>query len=166
MEMNIVVLLAATLVPLLIGFIWYNPKVFGKAWMSAAGVTPESAKSANMPMILGLTTLLAFFLAVEMQFVVIHQFGVASLIGSQPDFANEGSESASLMKRITELYGHSHRTFSHGSFHGAIAGFLLALPIIGTNALYERKGFKYVAINAGYWIVCMSLMGGIISQFS
>ena len=58
------------------------------------------------------------------------------------------------------------RNFSHGAIHGAIAGIGLALPMVTTNALFERKGFKYIAINSGYWIVCLILMGGFICQFA
>ena len=35
----------AGLIPLLVGFIWYNPKVFGTAWMNVNGFTdPEKMK--------------------------------------------------------------------------------------------------------------------------
>ena len=36
----------------------------------------------------------------------------------------------------------------------------------GTNALFERKGFRYIAVNAGYWILTLMIMGGIICQFT
>ena len=38
--------------------------------------------------------------------------------------------------------------------------------VIGINALFERKGFKYIAINAGYWILCLGLMGGVLCAFA
>jgi len=43
---------------------------------------------------------------------------------------------------------------------------MLALPIVGIPALFERKGFNYIAINAGYWIVSMALMGGVLCAFT
>jgi len=44
----------AALVPTIIGFIWYNPKVFGTAWMASAGLTMETAmKGFNMPLYSG-----------------------------------------------------------------------------------------------------------------
>ncbi|WP_308224826.1 DUF1761 domain-containing protein [Flavobacterium sp. J372] len=33
------------------------------------------------------------------------------------------------------------------------------------NALFERKSAKYVLINAGYFIVSLAIMGGIICQW-
>jgi hypothetical protein len=166
MEINFLILLAATLMPLVVGFIWYHKKVFGTAWMHAAGVSEDSAKNANMGLIFGLTILFSFFIAFMMQSMVIHQFNVFGILATQPDFATEGSESSSMLKRFMELYGNSYRTFKHGAFHGALAGIFFATPILGINSLFERKGFKYIAINGGYWIVSLALMGGVICAFS
>jgi len=161
--MNFLAVLGATCVPIVLGFIWYNPKIgFGKAWMQATGMTEEKAKGANMIVTFGLTILFSFFVAIILQLLVIHQVHVMSLLTHQPDSADPNSESSLMLKKFMELYGSSYRTFKHGAFHGTIAGIMLALPIIGTNALFERRGFKYVAINAGYWIVSMALMGGVL----
>jgi hypothetical protein len=43
---------------------------------------------------------------------------------------------------------------------------MLVLPVIGTNALFERKSGKYIFINWGYWAVSMTLMGGTICQWA
>jgi len=59
-------------------------------------------------------------------------------------------------------YGEAFRTFKHGALHGVLAGIFIALPLIGTNALFERKGAKYIFINSGYWIVTFGIMGAII----
>lgn len=166
MEINFLVLAAATLIPLVVGFIWYNPKVLGTAWMKAAGVSPDAAQGANMGVIFGVTVLFSFFIAFMMQSMVIHQFSVMGLLSQQADFATEGSESSQLLKRIMELYGNSYRTFKHGAFHGALTGLFFATPILGINCLFERKGFRYIAINGGYWILSLALMGGVICAFS
>lgn len=166
MEINFLILLAATLVPLVVGFIWYSPKVFGNAWMKATGVTPESAKGANMPLIFGLTALFSFFIAFMLQSIVIHQFNTFGVLSQQPDFSTPNSESSTMWARFMELYGTSYRTFKHGAFHGTLTGIFFVMPIIGINALFERKGFKYIAINSGYFTVSLALMGGIICAFS
>ena len=46
--MNPLSLLVAAVSALVVGFIWYNPKVFGNAWMKAAGMTDEQVKGGNM----------------------------------------------------------------------------------------------------------------------
>lgn len=166
MQINFLILFLAALIPMIVGFVWYNPKVFGTVWMNATGMTPEKAKGSNMAIMFGLTFVFSFFVAFIMQMLTIHQFHVGGLLMTQPDSADPNSEAAQMLKKFMELFGTSYRTFKHGVFHGTIAGILLALPIVAVNALFEMKGFKYIAINAGYWIVCMALMGGVICAFA
>ena len=73
---NPIAIVVAAVSAMVVGFVWYNPKVFGNAWMTAAGITEAQIK--------------------------------------------------------------------------------------GTNALFERKGAMYILINAGYWIVTLGIMGGIV----
>jgi Protein of unknown function (DUF1761) len=165
-KINFLIILAATLVPLVIGFVWYNPKVFGTAWMKSTGMTEEKAKGANMPLMFGLTALFSFFLAFTIQFMVIHQFSVFSVLANEPGIMDPTSEVGKYFADFMAKYGNNFRTFKHGVLHGTMAGITIAFPLIGVNALFERRGFKYIAINAGYWTVCMALMGGIICAFS
>ena len=159
----------AALVPTIIGFIWYNPKVFGTAWMNSAGLTTESSKGMNMPVVFGVSLLLSFLLAFSLQFVVIHQFGLFSMLmlgkDPNPELADKGSALYGHVKYIMDNYGTNFRTFKHGALHGVILGIFTIMPIIATGAMFERKGFKYIAINAGYWIVCLAIMGAIICHF-
>lgn len=165
MQVNFLILLLAAVVPMAMGFIWYNPKVLGTAWMNASGVTQDKMKGANMPMIFGVSFLLSFFLAFAVQFMVIHQWGVFSTLAT-PENTGPTSELGMYLSDFMAKHGHNFRTFKHGALHGTIAGITIALPILGTNALFERKGFKYIMINVGYWTITMALMGGIICQFS
>ena len=167
MHINFLIVLVAALVPMLMGFIWYNPKVLGNAWMKAAEVTQEKMKGANMAVIFIMAFVFSFLLAFEMQFLVIHQFSVYSMLNHYIDPANPNYsvDVVNYLKEMMDKYGNEFRTFKHGALHGTIAGFLIALPIMGTNALFERKGFKYIAINAGFWIINLALMGGIICAF-
>ena len=45
--MNFVAIIVAALIPMIIGFIWYHPKVFGNTWMQVAGMTEEKVKTGN-----------------------------------------------------------------------------------------------------------------------
>ena len=154
--LNFPAILVAAVSPLIVGFIWYNPKVFGNAWMQAAGMTDEQVKGGNMVKIFGLALLFAFLLATAVPGIVIHQMGVFSLVGGDPSVAMPSY--AALMQD----YGDAFRTFKHGAFHGVLAGILIVLPVLGTNALFERKSAKYIFINSGYWIVSLGIMGAII----
>jgi hypothetical protein len=160
----------AALVPSILGFIWYHPKVFGTAWMNATGVTPESAKTMNMPVVFGVSLLMSFLLALSLTGIVIHQGGLFSMLmdhaNPNPDMADKNSALYGHVKYIMDNYGTNFRTFRHGALHGAILGIFTILPIITTSALFERKGFKYIAINAGYWIITLAIMGAIVCHFT
>jgi hypothetical protein len=165
-----VTLIIAALVPTILGFIWYNPKVFGKAWMEATGLTPESAmKGFNMPLVFGLSLLLSFVLASSLTGVVIHQGALFGMLmdgkNPNPEMADKSSVLYGHVKYIMDNYGTNFRTFKHGAFHGTMLGVMTILPIIATSGMFERKGFKYIAINAGYWIVSLAIMGAIICHF-
>lgn len=162
--MNLLAILVAALVPLVVGFIWYNPKVFGNAWMKATGITDDKMKQSNMLLIFGITFILSLLFAMAMQFMVIHQLHVTSLFFKQP-IDDTSTEMGALYQNIMQKLGVSYRTFKHGALHGTISGFMVALPILGINALFERRGFKYIAINVGYWMLCMGIMGGIVSAW-
>lgn len=156
MEINWLAILVAALATLPIGFIWYNPKVFGTIWMNESGMTEEKAKGANMLKVFGLTILFSFMIAFILQMLVIHQFGALGMTGGDPALVKPSYEA------FMADYGHAYRTFKHGALHGFMTGLFLALPIIGINSLFERKSWKYILINGGYFIVSFTLMGGII----
>lgn len=167
MKIDFVVLLLAALVPLVVGFLWYGKMLFGKAWMEATGVTEESAKGANMPLIFGLTYLFSFFMCMAIQFMVIHQISIFGVLQAhEAELHNPTSELSMYVQEYLAKWGGEFRTFKHGAFHGTLAGVMLVLPIISINAMFERKGFKYIAINVGYFTVCLAIMGGIICQFA
>jgi hypothetical protein len=51
---------------------------------------------------------------------------------------------------------------------GAAAGALAAIWVvfgIGTVALFERRPFAYTAINGGYWLVALVVMGTILGAW-
>ncbi len=143
-DINWIALIVASLIPLVTGFIWYNPKVFGTVWMKETGMTEEKAKGMNPGKTYGLAVVFAFLIAFMMWPQV--------MLGGAPGEAH-GAEGGFM-------------TFKHGAFHGAMVGLFFVLPVFATNALFEMKSAKYVMINAGYWIVTMALMGGIINAWA
>ena len=160
MEFNLWSTLVAALSTLVIGFIWYNPKVFGSAWMRESGITYEDAKSSNMGLVLGMSFIYAFFIAATLQTMVIHQIGVLQATGG--DLAKVNPSYHAFMAD----YGTTFRTFKHGMLHGFFAGLFFALPVIGTSALYERRSWKYTLIAGGFWVVSCMIMGGIICAWT
>jgi len=156
MNVNFLALLLAALSTLVVGFIWYNPRMFGNIWMKEAGLKEEDMNGSNMFKMLGLSFLYAFFISFIIQMLVIHQFGALGMVGGDPSIAKPSY--ADFMND----YGTAFRTFKHGALHGFMTGLFFAFPLIGTNALYERRSFKYVMVTGGFWMVCCMIMGGII----
>ncbi|MFC4817759.1 MULTISPECIES: DUF1761 domain-containing protein [unclassified Flavobacterium] len=156
MPFNIYAVLVSSLVTLLVGFLWYNPKVFGTAWMKETGMTEEKAQQGNMAKIFGLTIFYSLLIAFIMPALTVHQMGALGMIGGDPSIAKP-SYAAFLAD-----YGDKFRTFKHGALHGFMSGLFLALPITAINALFEQKSWKYILINAGFWIVSLTIIGAIV----
>lgn len=162
---NFPVLLLAALVPMLLGVIYYHPALLGKAWMKSAGLSEEQLKDP-MARILILTYIFSVLAAFVLQFLVIHQYSIFSVVADEFQSGNMESAGVLWANSAMEAYGHKFRTFGHGAFHGFLTGLFLGLPIIGMNALFERKSMAYIGIHTGFWCICFMLMGGIICQFA
>ena len=94
--------------------------------------------------------------------IVIHQYGIFQTFINEPGFT-EGT--GAVFNTYTELmttYGDRFRSFLHGVIHGVMARVLLVSPILTVKSIFERKSFKYIAINAGYWIIILAIIGAIV----
>ncbi|WP_347402806.1 DUF1761 domain-containing protein [Winogradskyella marincola] len=158
LEFNFLAIFVASLVPLILGFLWYNPAVFGKAWMKESGMTEEKMKGGNMGVIFGVSFLLSLLLAFFTQVFTIHQFGALGMIGGDPTVEGVLPSFQAFM----DDYGTNFRTFKHGAFHGFLTGLFFVLPILAINGLFERNSWKHTFINVGYWTLTLTIMGAIV----
>jgi hypothetical protein len=158
MEFNYLAVLVAAVVPMVVGFLWYNPKLFGNVWMREAGMTEEKMRSVNMGVIFGVSFVLAILLSFFTQVLTIHQMGAIGMIGGDP--ALEGVLPS--FQAFIDDYGNTFRTYRHGALHGFMAGIFIVLPIIGINGMFERQSWKHILINVGYWTVTLTIMGAIV----
>ena len=55
------------------------------------------------------------------------------------------------------------QTFTHGAFHGAMAGLFYGAPVIAINYLYQRKSLKLFLIDASYIVLLLALSGGVMA---
>jgi len=61
-EINYIAVILATLSSMVVGSIWYTPRVFGNYWMKQSGVTPSgNSRDAIMPIVV--TVLVSFVTA-------------------------------------------------------------------------------------------------------
>lgn len=156
MEINFLAVIVASFTTLLVGFVYYHPKVFGRIWMEETGLTEEELKKENMLKIFGLTLVFSFLIAFIMQILTIHQFGAFGMIGGDMKFATP-SYNAFMAE-----FGNAFRSFKHGALHGFMTGLFFVFPILGINGLFEHKSWRYILVHAGYWLVSLTIIGGII----
>ena len=162
---NVLIVALAALVPLILGFIYYHPEVFGNAWMKASNLKEEDLKGNNMTKVFVIMIVLSFFMAGFLFMLVVHQTDYYSVLINEPGFGEEGSAITNEINAFMGTYGDRFRTFKHGALHGGMVGAVIALPVILINGLFELKSIKYGLINGFFWIVCFTLMGGILCQW-
>ena len=145
--MNYLPIAVAALIPTIVGMIYYNPKVFGNAWMDSLGKTAEELQE-------GFNMALATIIGLVMSFLLA--FAINIVTENVHKTVNEAGE----------LVLNSTHTFGHGAFHGVLFALLIVVPTFVTNGMYERKSWKNVFINCGYWIITMALMGGLMDAWN
>lgn len=169
MEVNWLVQIFAALIPLLIGFVWYNPKTFGNAWMKGADVTEEKMKGANMPVIFGLTFVFSLLLSLCYKSFADHWVAFQTFFRPVAEHGmgvDASTPFGTELKGLIDAYGVRYTSWRHGAVHGLIMSIMFILPVIAVNALFERRGFKYIMINWGFWAVSIMIMWAIVSHFS
>ncbi|WP_415373886.1 DUF1761 domain-containing protein [Patiriisocius sp. Uisw_017] len=57
---NFIFAAVAALIPLIMGYIYYHPKVFGTKWMNFCGLTEEKLEKDNIAVIFGASYVLSF----------------------------------------------------------------------------------------------------------
>ena len=127
----------ATIIPMVVGFIYYNPKVFGNVWMKSLGITEEDIKKQNMAKTYGIAIVMSFILSYFLM-----------------NFNNSPGQEGEF------------DTFQHGAFHGLVLTIFIAMPILMTNGLFELKNLKNIFINIGYWLITLVLMGGVLDAMN
>lgn len=165
MEINYFITLATGLIPMIVGFVWYHENVFGKRWRTEMGLSIEDLSKGNMLLIMGLSYVFACMLSAVMISFTVHQTHMTSLFIMHEDFATAGSEIKNFHDSFMDKYSGYHRTFGHGAAHGLFAGIFIAFPIIAIKSLFERRSWKFIFINAGYWLIVLTLMCGALCQF-
>jgi hypothetical protein len=134
-EIHWLAVLAGGVAAFLVGGIWYSV-LFGKAWMAARGVTPESmaGSKSNVKALFAIT----FLLDLLMAFVLDHVFGT---YGPQPAMGG-----------------------ALGIAGGVALGFVI--PAMGVNYLYQQASRNLFLIDAGHWFFAFLAMGAAVAALS
>jgi uncharacterized protein YacL len=129
--------LVAGIAAMILGALWYGP-VFGKPWMRMMGFTKENMKAMKMTPAVAMA--LGFVAALVMAYVLAQLLALAEM------------------------------TYGELSLSGALQdAFLVWLgfvaPVTLGVVIWEGKPWKLWFLNAGYYLVSLSIMAAIITSF-
>ena len=161
-QANWLILPIAALFPSIIGFIWYHPNVFGtKLSQVTDEPLPGTRSIKNKVLIYIFSIVLAYILTL----MSVHQSAIYQLFFMDPDLLDANSKYNVFIKEFMAEYGNRHRSFGHGMIHGAEAGLMFGLAFLGITTLMQNKPLKLIWIHLGFWILCCSLMAGLVCAF-
>lgn len=134
-HINLLAVLVAAISTMVVGFLWYSPLLFAKAWMREMGYDPnDKAKMEEMKKSAGrayagsfvASLISAFVLALFLHWVRAEGLHYGLLVG----------------------------------FHVWL-GFVATVQL--TGVLFMKQSMKLFAINTGYQLVCYLAMGAILT---
>lgn len=132
--MNYLAILLGALSVMVLGAIWFHPKVMGKSWMAGAGVTEEEVNKTS-PLIYVGALLMSGIIAWAMS-----------------RYAGHTEEGMSQ--------------FVHGMYHGSMTALMFVAPVLVSKGLFELKPLSWIITGAIYWIIALTLVGGIVYAVS
>ncbi len=138
---NWVAIFVSALVCFFLGWAWFSPLLFMKAWMKEIGMKEPSKKDREKAMKGMWKPMIFNFLALLV--------------------------TAWVLTAVVQFAG----GFLHmeGFFHGVKSGFFVWLGFIAAPmlniVLWERKSLKLYAILTGHHLVGLALMGGILAAW-
>jgi hypothetical protein len=138
-EVNFLAVLLAGVVSMVAGFIYYSPAVLGKPWMKYMKYSPDELKKDQKQM--GKFYGVSFVLSLVTAYVLYHTM-VMSMNFFGYDSVSTGLTSAFWMW----------------------LGFVLPVQVTGVifSKDHSSDAFKALAINSGYQLVSLVLMGLVI----
>ena len=164
-QANWLILPMVAIIPIILGMIWYNPKVMGTK-LAQINDQPISSISSNFTIgRIALVYLLSVFFAYVLMLNSVHQVAIFQLFFMDSEVAKAGSEYQAFIDNFMENYGHRHRSFGHGLLHGAEAAFFYGLGTLGLTTLLTGGSLKKIWIHLGFIVICGSLMAGFICAF-
>jgi len=156
--------IVAALIPLLIGAVWYNEKVFGKVVMDANG----EGKRGHPAVVYGGALVLGIVLSFTYKFLGDHHYAFQTFF--RPDTEHGvGVDVASpfgiQLKELIDGYGTRFHSWTHGLAHSFMISFFVLLPVMAINDLFEGRSFKYFITVWGYWVLTIAAMYMLLAQW-
>lgn len=123
-DVNWIAILVCAVTAMVLGFVWYGPMLFGKAWMKEAGVSESQAKKAN-----GTTMYVFMFVAALVEAYVLSV--VLGMMGSLTVMsAATGAFWVWLGFIAATMVGGVLAEGRSWTYYGIVAGYQLVLVVI------------------------------------
>lgn len=135
---NYLAVLLCGIASVVLGSLWYGP-LFGKQWMALSGMTHEQIEQGKSKSMVKLYAL-AFIGSLVMAYVLAHALLFASA------YFNAGGLSAGLMAGFWNWLG-------------------FIAPVTLGAVLWEGKPWKLWALNNGYQLLLLLIMGVILATW-
>ena len=138
-DINYFAILVAAIGAMVVGGAWYGP-LFGKLWMQGMGFDPNNQEQVlKMKAAAGPAYVQQFIGSLLMAFVLSHVLWAYSVASPETTGINAGVQGAFWMW----------------------LGFIL--PVKYGEKLWSNKLFKYIAIDLGYYLLSLIVMGTILA---
>lgn len=134
-EVNLVAVLLAGIASMVVGFVWYSYAMFAKPWMRLMGYNKENIKETQKKM--APMYALSFVLALITAYILSHVMGLSQSFYQYGD-VQTGVSSAFWMW----------------------LGFIM--PVQATDVIFGGKKWALFAINTGYQLASLLVMGLIL----
>lgn len=134
-ETNYLAILLAAVASMGVGFLWYGPMLFAKPWMKLMGHTSESMKTAKKEM--GKMYAISFVASLVTAYVLAH------------------------VMRLSENFFH-YAPVATGLTSALWMWLGFVMPVQLTDILFGGKKWKLFAINTGYQLAALLVMGIVI----
>ncbi len=132
LSLNYVAVLAVTVAGFLLGWLWYSPVLFVKAWMAEMKFTEEHMQEAAKAG-------MAKYFAKALLFTLLGTFGLAVLI--------KANGSLGWLK---------------GAEMGGFVGLVVVGPRMLNSSVWENRSLRLLAINIGHEVALFTLQGAIL----
>jgi hypothetical protein len=135
---NYVLILIAGVINMALGFAWYSPVLFGKAWMKLSGMTKREMDKGmkEMPTLMGLMFVLTLVMAFILKYFSVY---------------------------MGAYYTQTGPTLGLTTAFWMWLGFIM--PVQLTNVLYAKQPWALFLIHTGYQLVAMLAMGLVLTMF-
>jgi hypothetical protein len=120
----------------MLGWLWYSPALFAKAWMAEMRYTEESMKTAVEKGI-------AKFFATGFAYTLLGTFGLAAL-----------------------LKAHGSENWLKGAELGLFVGLVLVGARVLNGTMWEMRTVRLQAINVGHEVTLFTLQGAILGVWN